>query len=109
MSPPAAAARNKAVISAPSAREASNRGRPSSMRRRARVNGQPGLLAWDADGDLIVVIALDVLDGQIQAIRVIANPDKLRHLGPVSRTWHLRWNEPDSPDGGVTPAEGAAS
>jgi hypothetical protein len=47
-----------------------------------------------------------VLDGQIQAIRVIANPDKLRHLGPVTRTWHLRWSEPDE---GVTPGEGAAS
>jgi len=21
----------------------------------------------------------------------IANPEKLRHIGPVSRTWHLRW------------------
>ena len=70
------------------------------------VNGQPGLLAWDADGGLIVVIALDVLDGQIQAIRVIANPDKLRHIGPVTRSWHLRWSEPD---GSVTPGEGAAS
>jgi RNA polymerase sigma-70 factor (ECF subfamily) len=56
----------------------------------AQVNGQPGMLARDADGDLIVVIALDVLDRRVQAIRVIANPDKLRHLGPVSRTWHLR-------------------
>jgi len=75
----------------------------------AQVNGQPGMLARDADGGLIVVIALDVLDRQVQAIRVIANPDKLRHLGPVSRTWHLRWNQPDPPDGGVTPAKGAAS
>jgi hypothetical protein len=72
----------------------------------AWVNGQPGLLAWDADGGLIVVIALDVLDRQIQAIRVIANPDKLRHLGPGSRTWHLRWSEQSR---GVTPGEGAAS
>jgi RNA polymerase sigma-70 factor (TIGR02957 family) len=72
----------------------------------AQVNGQPGMLARDADGGLIVVIALDVLDRQVQAIRVIANPDKLRHLGPVSRTWHLRWNERNR---GVTPAEGAAS
>jgi len=61
----------------------------------AWVNGQPGMLARDADGGLIVVIALDVLDGQIQAIRVIANPDKLRHIGPGSRTWHLRWSELD--------------
>ena len=75
----------------------------------APVNGQPGLLAWDADGGLIVVIALDVLGGQIQAIRVIANPDKLRHLGPVSRTWPLRWSELDHENGGVTPPDGAAS
>jgi RNA polymerase sigma-70 factor (TIGR02957 family) len=56
----------------------------------AWVNGQPGLLASDTDGGLIAVIAFDVLDGQVQAIRTVANPDKLRHLGPVSRTWHLR-------------------
>jgi RNA polymerase sigma-70 factor (TIGR02957 family) len=57
------------------------------------VNGQPGLLARDADGGLIAVIALDVLDGQVQAIRTVANPDKLRHLGPASRIWHLRQEE----------------
>jgi len=61
--------------------------------RAAWVNGQPGLLARDADGGLIAVIALDVLDGQVQAIRTVANPDKLRHLGPVSRIWHLRQEE----------------
>jgi RNA polymerase sigma-70 factor (TIGR02957 family) len=61
--------------------------------RAAWVNGQPGLLACDADGDLIAVIAFDVLDGQVQAIRVVANPEKLRHLGPVSRSWHLRWRD----------------
>jgi len=54
------------------------------------VNRQPGLLASDADGGLIAVIALDVLDGQVQAIRTVANPEKLRHLGPLSQTWHLR-------------------
>jgi RNA polymerase sigma-70 factor (TIGR02957 family) len=57
------------------------------------VNGQPGVLAVDADGDLIAVIAFDVLDGQVQAIRAVANPEQLRHLGPISRTWHLRWRE----------------
>jgi RNA polymerase sigma factor (sigma-70 family) len=56
----------------------------------AWVNGQPGLLARDAEGGLIAVVALDVLDGQVQAIRAVANPDKLRHLGPVSQAWHLR-------------------
>jgi RNA polymerase sigma-70 factor (TIGR02957 family) len=62
------------------------------------VNGQPGVLAVDADGDLIAVIAFDVLDGQVQAIRAVANPEKLRHLGPVSRTWHLRWREEQEQD-----------
>jgi RNA polymerase sigma-70 factor (ECF subfamily) len=62
----------------------------------AWVNGQPGLLASDADGGLIAVIAFDVLDGQVQAIRVVANPEKLRHIGPVSRTWHLRWRDTDT-------------
>jgi hypothetical protein len=41
--------------------------------RAAWVNGQPGLLATDADGGLIAVIALDVLGGQVQAIRTVAN------------------------------------
>jgi len=59
------------------------------------VNGQPGVLAWDTAGGLIAVIAFDVLDGQVQAIRVVANPEKLRHIGPISRTWHLRWREQD--------------
>ena len=59
----------------------------------AWVNGQPGLLARDADGGLIAVIAFDVLDGQVQAIRTVANPDKLRHLGPVSQVWHLRQDD----------------
>ena len=58
----------------------------------AWVNRQPGLVARDAGG-LIAVMAFDVLDGQVQAIRVVANPDKLRHLGPVSQTWHLRLQE----------------
>jgi len=59
----------------------------------ARVNGQPGVLARDADGDLIAVIVFDVLGGQVLAIRTIANPEKLRHLGPISRAWHERWGE----------------
>src|SRR5690348_5988624 len=57
------------------------------------VNGQPGVLARDADGDLIAVIVFDVLGGQVLAIRTVANPEKLRHLGPISRAWHERWGE----------------
>jgi RNA polymerase sigma-70 factor (ECF subfamily) len=59
----------------------------------AWVNGQPGMLARDADGDLIAVIVFDVLGGQVLAIRTVANPEKLRHLGPISRAWHERWGE----------------
>ena len=59
--------------------------------RAAWVNGQPGVLVRDADGDLIAVIVLDVLDGKVLAIRTVANPEKLRHLGPISRAWHQRW------------------
>ena len=57
----------------------------------AWVNGQPGLLVRDADGNLVAVIVLDVLDGQVLAIRTVANPEKLLHLGPISRAWHQRW------------------
>jgi RNA polymerase sigma-70 factor (TIGR02957 family) len=63
--------------------------------RPTRVNGQPGVLACDSEDGLIAVIAFDVAGGQIQAIRTVANPEKLRHIGPVSRTWHLRWREQD--------------
>jgi RNA polymerase sigma-70 factor (ECF subfamily) len=59
----------------------------------AWVNEQPGVLARDADGDLIAVIVFDVLGGQVLAIRTVANPEKLRHLGPISRAWHERWSE----------------
>ena len=61
----------------------------------AWVNGQPGVLVRDADGNLVAVIVLDVLDGQVLAIRTVANPEKLRHLGPISRAWHQRWGAQD--------------
>jgi len=52
--------------------------------RREEVNGQPGALIFDRDGRLISVMILDVAEGQIQGVSSIVNPDKLRHLGPVS-------------------------
>jgi RNA polymerase sigma-70 factor (ECF subfamily) len=51
--------------------------------RPAEVNGHPGLLATGPDGRLLGVLALDIADGRVQTVRSIANPDKLRHLGPV--------------------------
>ncbi|MER5427563.1 RNA polymerase sigma-70 factor [Streptomyces sp. NPDC002588] len=51
------------------------------------INGQPGAVFRDRDGRVLHTLALDVLDGQIQAIRSVINPDKLAHLGPVADAW----------------------
>ena len=51
------------------------------------VNGQPGAIFRDRDGKVLFTLALDVLDGRIQTIRSVANPDKLRHVGPVADAW----------------------
>jgi len=51
------------------------------------VNGQPGAIFRDRDGKVLSTLALDVLDGQIQAIRSVSNPDKLGHVGPVADAW----------------------
>ena len=48
--------------------------------RQVQVNGQPGATVSDAAGKLIAVVVLDIADRHIQAVRAIANPDKLRHL-----------------------------
>ena len=43
------------------------------------VNGLPGVVTLEADGELQTT-ALDIEDGKITAIYVVRNPDKLRHL-----------------------------
>ncbi len=65
---------------------------PALIRVDARVeqrelNGQPGAILWDRDGNVVGTMTLDVLDGRVQAIRAIVNPDKLGHLGPVADAW----------------------
>jgi RNA polymerase sigma-70 factor (TIGR02957 family) len=52
--------------------------------RPVEVNGHPGALGLDGQQRIAVVLSFDIADGQIQGIRSIVNPDKLRHLGPVS-------------------------
>jgi RNA polymerase sigma-70 factor (TIGR02957 family) len=52
--------------------------------RREEVNGQPGAVFCDREGRLLSVMTFDVAEGQIQGVSAIANPDKLRHLGPVA-------------------------
>ncbi|AJZ84843.1 RNA polymerase sigma-70 factor [Streptomyces sp. AgN23] len=51
------------------------------------VNGQPGAVFRERDGKVLQALVLDVLDGQVQAIRAVINPDKLAHLGPVGDAW----------------------
>jgi RNA polymerase sigma-70 factor, ECF subfamily len=48
------------------------------------VNGQPGAIFRDRDGKVLNALALDILDGRIQTIRSVINPDKLGHMGPVA-------------------------
>ena len=51
------------------------------------VNGQPGAIIRDPDGKVLSTLALDILDGRIQTIRSVVNPDKLGHVGPVGDAW----------------------
>lgn len=51
------------------------------------VNGQPGAVHRDRDGKVLNTLALDILDGRIQTIRTVLNPDKLSHVGPVADAW----------------------
>ena len=50
----------------------------------AWVNGQPGMVSYDAEDRVVNVLILDIADGLVQVIRSVVNPDKLHHLGPVS-------------------------
>ena len=51
------------------------------------LNGQPGAILRDRDDHVAGTMTLDVLDGRIQAIRSVVNPDKLGHLGIVADAW----------------------
>ncbi|MCX5171030.1 RNA polymerase sigma-70 factor [Streptomyces antibioticus] len=53
------------------------------------VNGQPGAVFHDRDGQVLHTFALDVLDGRINAVHIVINPDKLAHLGPVADAWAI--------------------
>ena len=51
----------------------------STLVRTGFVNGLPGFVSLEADGE-IQTTALDIEDGKIAAIYVVRNPDKLKHL-----------------------------
>ena len=51
------------------------------------MNGQPGAIFRDRDDKVLYTWTLDILDGRIQTIHSLINPDKLGHLGPVANAW----------------------
>jgi hypothetical protein len=54
-----------------------------------RANGQPAARLVAADGSVLGVLIVDVVDGRVAALRIQINPDKLRHLGRVGNLTEL--------------------
>jgi RNA polymerase sigma-70 factor (ECF subfamily) len=48
--------------------------------RLAEINGQPGAMFLDPDGVPVVAVSLDIVDGQVQTLHAVTNPEKLEHL-----------------------------
>jgi RNA polymerase sigma-70 factor (ECF subfamily) len=44
------------------------------------VNGEPGVVFYDADGRVIWVAELEIAEGVVVAVRSVLNPDKLGHI-----------------------------
>ncbi len=53
------------------------------------VNGGPGMISRDTEGKIISVLSFEFSEGTIHTMRSVVNPDKLRHLGPVSDALRL--------------------
>jgi RNA polymerase sigma-70 factor (ECF subfamily) len=53
--------------------------RKSALVRTAFINGLPGFITREADGEFQST-ALEIVDGKIAAIYIVRNPDKLQHL-----------------------------
>lgn len=51
--------------------------------RAVEINGGPGMLYLDAEGRVLGVMGLTVVDGVIESVDAVVNPDKLHHLGEV--------------------------
>ncbi len=68
-----------AVMTALQALAALFRKHGSTLVRTGFINGLPGFVTREADGELQTT-ALDIEGGKIAAIYVVRNPDKLRHL-----------------------------
>ncbi|WP_030616945.1 RNA polymerase sigma-70 factor [Streptomyces fulvoviolaceus] len=68
------------------------------------VNGQPGAILRDRDGKVLNALALDIVDGRIQTIRSVINPDKLGHVGPVADAWAVKREVVEARKAGADPA-----
>jgi len=57
--------------------------RPEGVRLEAtRVNGLPGRVVRLPDGAAIWVLSLELDGGHVRTVRIVLNPEKLRHLAP---------------------------
>jgi RNA polymerase sigma-70 factor (ECF subfamily) len=45
-----------------------------------KINGQPGRILRRPGGEIWDILSIDVVDGRIQTVRIIRNPEKLGHL-----------------------------
>lgn len=63
------------------------------------ANGHPAARLESSDGELLGVMSLEIVGGEIRAIRNQINPDKLTHLGPVGdmRALMSRFENTDPP------------
>jgi hypothetical protein len=53
----------------------------------AELNGEPAVLGW-VGVRLLGVLVLDIADGQVRAVRTVANPEKLRFVRARPPTCH---------------------
>jgi RNA polymerase sigma-70 factor (ECF subfamily) len=51
----------------------------------ARINGQPGIIGYLADGRAVGVRVIEASERRIGAIRFMLNPEKLRAVPPLGR------------------------
>jgi RNA polymerase sigma-70 factor (ECF subfamily) len=61
------------------------------------INGQPGALFLNEEGLPVAAVTLDIADEQVQSVRAVTNPEKLRHLGRFPGSPRIAW------EGGVGP------
>ena len=57
---------------------------PGLVVRRTRINGQPGIVGYYADGRPQSVTTLEVAEGRIRAIHIVVNPEKLQNIPRMS-------------------------